>query len=96
MTRIIITYLIPFLLPLVAYLSWAWYRAAHAKKYGGEAPQIEKGPWPWLVLVGAVSVLVLMGISALLRGADPGTTYFPPRYENGRVVPGSLEHQEQR
>ena len=94
MTRIIITYLIPFLLPLAAYFVWAWYRAAHTKKHGGEVPQIEKGPWPWLVLAGAVLVLLLMGITALLRGADPETTYFPPRYENGRIVPGSLKHQE--
>jgi heme A synthase len=91
MVRIFFTYLIPFLVPLAAYLVWAWYRIAHAKKHGGEAPVIEKGPLPWLLLAGAVLTLVLMGTTALLRGGDPDATYVPPRYEDGRIVPGRME-----
>lgn len=93
MTRILITYLIPFLMPLAAYLLWVWYRTAYAKKHGGEPPQVEKGPWPWLLLAGAVLTLVIMGTTALLRGADAGADYAPPRYEDGRIVPGRLEDQ---
>lgn len=91
MVRVLLTYLIPFLLPLAAYMAWAWYRTAHVKKHGGESPTIEKGPWPILLLLGAVLAVGLMGTMALFQGGDPDSTYVPPRYEDGKIVPGRLE-----
>jgi hypothetical protein len=91
MIRVFFTYLVPFLLPLAAYLAWVWYRTAHAKRHGGEAPPIEQGPWPLMLLIGALLALTLMGTTALLRGGDPNSTYIPPRYEDGKIVPGHLE-----
>lgn len=91
MVRIFFTYLIPFLLPLFVYLCWVWYRMRYAEKHGGEAPVLEKGPWPLLLFIGAVLALTVLGATALLRGGSPDATYVPPRLENGRVVPGQLE-----
>ncbi|MDG2244499.1 MAG: hypothetical protein P8L66_13525 [Rhodospirillaceae bacterium] len=91
MVRVFFIYALPFLLPLSVYLAWAWYRMGHVKRHGGEAPQIEKGPWPFLLLLGAILSLGVIATTALMRGADPGAKYTPPRYEDGRVIPGQLE-----
>jgi len=91
MVRVFFTYLVPFLLPIAAYLFWVWYRTAYVKKHGGEAPSVEQGPWPWLLLVGAMLTLGIMSATALLRGADPDAKYIPPRYEDGQIVPGRAE-----
>lgn len=91
--RIFFIYVLPFLLPLTAYLAWAWYRIGYAKKHGGDAPQIEKGPWPLLLLLGAVLAFGGMAATALMRGADSDATYTPSRYEDGRIIPGQLEEK---
>lgn len=93
MARVFITYLLPFLLPLTVYLLWAWYRTAYVRKHGGEAPEIEKGPWPLMLLLGAILALGIMGATALMRGADADATYTPARYEDGKVIPGRLEEK---
>ncbi|MBT6960011.1 MAG: hypothetical protein HOA00_02610, partial [Rhodospirillaceae bacterium] len=50
MARTFLIYALPFLLPLAVYLAWAWYRTGYVKRHGGEPPEIEKGPWPFLDL----------------------------------------------
>ena len=91
MIRTFFTYVLPLLLPLTVYLVWAWYRTVYTRKHGGEPPDIEKGPWPLLLLAGAVLSLSLMAVTALTRGGDPNSIYIPPRYEDGRVIPGQLQ-----
>ncbi len=91
--RIFFLYVLPFLLPLTAYLAWAWYRATYVKKHGGNAPEIEKGPWPFLLFLGALLAFGVMGATALIRGADPDATYTPSRYEDGRIIPGQLDEK---
>ena len=91
MTRIFLMYLIPFLLPLAAYMLFAWYRYKFVASHEGEAPAIEKGPWPYLLLAGALLTVGVAGTMALLGGADPGSTYTPARIEDGRVVPGTTD-----
>ncbi len=51
--RILLTYVVPFLMPMAVYAAWSWYRARYAATHGGEAPQLERGPWPLLVFLGA-------------------------------------------
>ncbi len=92
MIKTIFIYILPLVLPLTIYLAWAWYRIGYVKKHGGEAPKIEQGPWPFLLLLGAILTVALMATTALMRGADPdATNYIPPRYEDGRVIPGTME-----
>ncbi|MBL8642998.1 MAG: hypothetical protein JNK21_03615 [Rhodospirillaceae bacterium] len=88
MIRILVTYLVPFLLPLAGYALWIWYRTRYAEKHGGEAPKFEKGPWPLMLFLGALLSLSVLGVSALMTGSAPGDVYVPARVENGKLVPG--------
>lgn len=91
MSRIIITYLIPFLMPAAAYLLWVWYRTRYVAAHGGQPPRLEQGPWPLLLFAGAVLAFVVLAATAMIGGDDPVGTYVPPRVENGQVIPGHLE-----
>lgn len=92
MVRILFTYIVPFLAPVLTYAAWVWYRTRYVQTHGGEAPKFEKGPWPMLLFAGAVLTLVVLGVSAMLQGNSPDEgVYVPPRVENGKVVPGHIE-----
>lgn len=91
MSRIVLTYIIPFLMPAAVYAAWVWYRTRYADRHGGEVPQLEQGPWPLLLFSGAVFAFVVLGATALLSGGSPDETYVPPYVENGKMVPGHLE-----
>lgn len=90
MLRTLITYVIPFLLPLAGYSLWVWYRTRYAAQHGGEAPSFEKGPWPLMLLLGAFLSLVVLGATAMLTGGNPGDIYTPARVENGKLIPGTM------
>ena len=36
MSRIVFTYIIPFLRPAAIYAAWVWYRTRYADRHGGE------------------------------------------------------------
>jgi hypothetical protein len=94
MSRIIFTYIVPFLMPAAIYVLWVWYRTRYVAAHGGEAPKLEQGPWPLLLFAGAVLAFVVLGTTAMLRGDDPTGTYVPPHVENGQVIPGHLEPEK--
>jgi hypothetical protein len=96
MARIIITYVIPFLLPMAAYASWVWYRAGYVARHGGEAPRLEQGPWPLLLFAGAVSAMIVLAATAWLHGGEADENYVPAHVVDGKVVPGHLEPKKQR
>ncbi len=91
MSRILLTYIVPLLMPAMAYVAWAWYRQGYVARHGGAAPKLEQGPWPLLFFLGAVFALAVLGTTALIRGGSPDETYVPPHLENGELVPGHLE-----
>jgi hypothetical protein len=91
MSRIFVSYIIPFILPAATYAAWVWYRTRYADRHGGEVPTLEKGPWPLLLFIGAVFAFAVLGTTAMLSGGSPDQTYVPPRVENGTVIPGHLE-----
>jgi len=91
MLRVVFTIVLPLLLPTALYLLWLRFRpnaAAVGPEEGGGGPAL---PWFWLAVSGAVLLaLVLLTISIHFGTATPGV-YVPPRWENGRVVPGHIE-----
>lgn len=90
MTRILLQYLLPLLLPIALYLLWAWW--ANRRKAAGEAPlDLQDGPWFWLILAGVVLAGAGLALTAVMGGWEPGGTYQAPRWEDGKIVPGRIE-----
>jgi hypothetical protein len=80
--RILLQYLLPLLLP---FLAWLIYARLTSKRGVNDAP--------WLALAAAgVGLLIVSLVSwTLLSGSEPGETYVPARLEGGKLVPGTTE-----
>ena len=97
MTRILFTYLVPFLLPIVIYAGWVWYRTGYVARHGGAIPKLEQGPWPLLLFLGALLTFAVMGTVALMHGEKP-----PDQCTNRRIsrtvklFPATSIHQSAR
>lgn len=87
MTRILLTYLLPLVLPTAIYVAWVWYARATHKGDAETLPGLEKGPLFWCLLGGFALMMVGLVMVAMTAGAPPGSTYEPPRLEGGKVVP---------
>jgi hypothetical protein len=88
MLRVFFTIVLPLLLPTALYL--CWMRVAHWSPRG-ETVRWTALPWVWLAATGALLLaLVLFGVTVHFGTSVPGV-YVPPRWENGRIVPGHIE-----
>jgi hypothetical protein len=81
MLRIALQYLLPLVLPLLAYLVYAGVSR--------KTRVLEGAPWIGLAAAGVVLMAASLVSWSLLTGAEPGETYVPARVEDGRVVPGT-------
>jgi Family of unknown function (DUF6111) len=92
MLRVLLTIVLPLLLPTALYL--AWIRTTQWENGGGV--RWRALPWLWLVGMGTLLlILVLFVINVHFGNPEPGV-YVPPRWENGHIVPGHIEPQPQR
>ena len=82
MIRIIVQIVVPLLLPAAVYLLWARFVGLHTVE------QLRRGPWLWLGLAGIVLVAISAGIWIALEDQPPEGVYVPPRFEDGKLVPG--------
>ena len=90
MTRILLTYLVPLVLPTIAW--YVWNRLAGPKAPGGgRAGGWSAAPWPALCASGVALLAATLGALALLTGAEPGEVYAPARFVDGEIAPGSHE-----
>ena len=69
----IVRFLVLLLLPLAIYLAWGWYRTRYVAEHGGEAPALEKGPWPMLLFMGALLAVGGLVTSTLFHDGGPGS-----------------------
>jgi hypothetical protein len=86
-TRILISIVLPLLLPTLVYILWlaATRRAALAGPSAWQAM-----PWPWLVTAGVVLAGLLLYVVNVRIGDSGQGRYVPPQYIDGRVVPGHV------
>jgi hypothetical protein len=90
MTRILLQYLFPLILPIAVYLVWTWI-AGKWRRTAAEPPLWYEGPWFWLIVAGFFLMVAVLAISAMTDGGSPEGTYVPPRSEGGRIIPGYVK-----
>lgn len=80
MLRILLQYVLPLLLPFLAYVIYA--------QLAGRARWLQEGPWLGLAVAGVGLMAASLVTWGLLVGSPPGETYVPARMEDGRLIPG--------
>ncbi len=88
MLRILLTIVLPLLLPTALYLLWI---SALGAPRADSAVAWSSLPWVWLVGAGAVLLIAVLLLVSLGFGTRQEGVYVAPRYENGRIVPGHIE-----
>lgn len=95
MFRSVLTVILPLATPAAVYLLWHWNARRRAEARGEtEIPQLGDAPWVTLAIAGLILVIGVLGTLALFDGAPPGSTYVPPQYVDGEIIPGRLEPAE--
>ena len=88
MLRIFLTVVLPLALPLLVYIGYVSILRRRAQLTGQQVvPRWQEGPWPWLIVGGALLVIAALITYRLTSGVPPGTQIEPPRLIDGRVVP---------
>ncbi len=87
MSRILLHYLLPLLLPILLYFLWIW--VARLKNTDGTPPEWRDGPWFWLIAAGCGLMIGGLVLTAFLGDKGEGV-YQPPHVEDGKVVPGRV------
>ena len=94
MSRILLEFVLPLLLPSLAYFAWLTWDRRRTVALGAGAPRAwADAPWPWLLGSG---VLLVVGIAHALSiggGETMSGIYVPPLVEDGRIVAGHVEPQ---
>ena len=85
MTRILLTYILPLVLPALVWYLWHQFRP---QRPGEEKKGWQAAPLPQLAVAGLILLVATLGALAVLVGGDPGDVYQPARLIDGRVVPG--------
>ncbi len=84
MTRILITYVVPLVLPALGWYLWHRFRPGQPEEKKGW----QAAPWPLLGVAGLILLAATLSAYALLVGGEPGEVYQPARLIDGEVVPG--------
>ena len=92
MIRKLLTVALPFLTPFVVYLIYWWTmrRRQLMEEQGRKVAPWEDFPWTWVVTAGAILTALALVSTTMLSGGDPLNEYHPPRYEDGKIVPGRV------
>jgi hypothetical protein len=93
MLRVLLTIVLPLLLPTAIYMAWIAFVSRSANS---ERPRLGAMPVVWLVLAGALLLAAVLVTVTVHFGQPVSGRYVPPRYEDGRVVPPHLEPLQSR
>jgi hypothetical protein len=85
MLRIFVEVLLPLALPTALY--FVWLRLARRWRRGGGW---RGAPWLWLAGGGVILLGIALFVAVLGFGTAQRGVYVPPRWVNGRIVPGHV------
>ncbi len=90
MPRVLLTIVLPLLLPTALYLLWV--TTLRPPSPGGDTPWAAL-PWVWLAGAGVVLLAIVLFVVTVHFGAPQQGVYVPPRWQNGHIIPGHIEPQ---
>jgi hypothetical protein len=93
MPRILLTIVLPLLLPTVLYL--LWLTVLRPARHDG-ATQWAALPWLWLAGAGVVLVAIVLLVVTVHFGVSQEGVYVPPRWQNDHIIPGHIEPKSPR
>jgi len=88
MLRIVLIQIALFATP---FLVWALYVLAVRRRRAVSGGVFDDAPIAWLIVSGIILAAASLFFLAVSTGSEPGGSYVPPRYEDGRIVPGHVE-----
>jgi hypothetical protein len=96
MLRVFLTIVLPLIAPTALYLAWLRFANWSQRESAPGSPTSETVGWaalPWLWLAGAGVLLLalVLFIVTVHFGTTQTGVYVPPRWEDGRIVPGHIE-----
>ena len=90
MIRVVLTVIVPLLLPTALYLLWAI--AMRRVAATGMVDVVRGLPWVWLGAAGLALLAGVLVLAALGFGRSADTAhYVPPRTIDGKIIPGHVE-----
>ena len=88
MFRVLLTIVLPLVLPTAIYLAWV----RTTQPAGDSGPVRWRAlPWIWLAGAGTVLLVLVLFVVNVHFGSPETGLYVPPRWENGHIVPGHVE-----
>jgi hypothetical protein len=93
MLRVLLTIVLPLILPTAAYLLWV---GTLGGEQGGGRVRWRAVPWLWLASAGAVLLAIVLFVVTVHFGALQEGVYVPPRWEGDRIIPGHVEPRPAR
>jgi hypothetical protein len=87
MPRVLLTIILPLLLPTAVYLLWATTRSVQRDG----ASLWRALPLVWLAGAGVALLALVLLVVTVHFGAPQRGVYVPPRWEHGHIVPGHME-----
>lgn len=93
MLRVFLTIILPLLLPTVLYLLWISTLGSPEER---GAVRWTTLPWVWLAGAGVVLLAIVLVVVTVHFGSSQEGVYVPPRWQNGRIVPGHIEPKPSR
>ncbi|MEE8394394.1 MAG: DUF6111 family protein [Rhodospirillales bacterium] len=88
MSRILLNYVLPLLIPMAVYLLWFWFSR---RRGGGQGKSLaEEEPWFWVLSSGFLLMAGGLVYLALSESGETEGTYLAPHIEDGRIVPGTI------
>jgi hypothetical protein len=88
MVRVLLTIVLPLLLPTLLYLLWI---GTLGSSRDGATLSWTGVPWIWLAGAGAVLLAIVLLVVTVHFGSSQEGVYVPPRWQGDQIVPGHIE-----